>query len=143
LNFSAHERVFHRFLAHSLATLAREAPIAWNALVCALAGFVVQLRINGEPLYVGSNEHTLVVEPGVSVESAVQVVASHAAILRLVDGKSTLLEAIMRDELDLIGRPADVARFHDSLVAYVHGAVRSRSHRRLLADYRLETETLR
>jgi hypothetical protein len=94
----------------------------------------VAISVDNEVVYVAFS-------PGrVSLRSAgavgVRARTTRTAILDLVDGRSTLLDAILADRVEIHGDLAELLKFHDALRAYVAGAVRSPGVRPLFARYR-------
>ncbi len=61
---------------------------------------------------------------------------TRAVILDLVDARAGLVEAILDDRLGLRGALPELARFHDGLMLYLHGAMRAPSFPGLLRRYR-------
>jgi hypothetical protein len=56
--------------------------------------------------------------------------------LELLDGRHTLLSAVLAERLWLCGRPEALLGFDDALGAYLHGAVRAPGMPALLRAYR-------
>lgn len=126
---------FGEFLARSFELLACEAREARNLLCGTLAGCDVHIWVDGEPVRLEFEPSTIRLS-GARGSACIEVRTSRAAILALLDDRISLDQAILRDALELRGRPADLLRFYDGLIAYVHGAVRAPSFPRLFDAFR-------
>jgi hypothetical protein len=75
---------------------------------------------------------------GAPATSATTVVVrtGRATLLDLIDGRSSLTDAVLRDAVLLRGDRQDLVRFHDALWLYLQGAVRAPSMSELLRRYR-------
>jgi len=71
----------------------------------------------------------------------VEVRTSRAAIVALIDARSTLVESVLADRVELRGKLDDLVAFHDGLVVYLHGAVRAPSFPALLLLFRRSIDT--
>ena len=134
------EAGFRGFLGASFAILQREMPAAYATLCRHLAAHEVSLAVDGEvvPVRFEPQRTQLLDRPETP---AIEVRTARAAILDLVDARCTLHDAIMSDRLELRGRPDDLLRFHDGLMAYLHGAMRAPSFPKLLQSFRLSAST--
>ncbi len=126
---------FARFLERSFAILAAEHPEAYRAMCAALAPRVVSIRVGDEAVHLGFTPAAVrrlrwVAAPAVTIRATIPTV------LAVIDAELSLLDAAMAGDLDAGGAPADLAAFHDGLVAYVHGAVRAPSFPFLLGEFR-------
>ncbi|MCA9607284.1 MAG: hypothetical protein KC619_16880 [Myxococcales bacterium] len=142
LSSSAPEDVFRHFLADSLRLVGEESPLAYAALTRTLEGRTVAVAVGDEMVVIHGDASGPRLGSRARPIPEVEVSASHAAILSIVDGRSRLLQAIRAGRIDLRGTAGSIADFHDALQAYVHGAVRSRSHPALLRAFRAQVETL-
>lgn len=126
---------FGAFLREAMTALEREHPTAWAALCWALRRRQVTLHVDEEvvPLafHVGS-----VAFLTVAGDAHVVLHTDTPTIFRLVDGQCSLEQAVHEDRLRLFGRPDDVIRFHQGLMQWLHGAVRSPSFPGLLREFR-------
>jgi hypothetical protein len=127
---------FARFLERSFALLAAECPLAHARMCALLAPRRIRAQVDGEVVPVRFTREAPELEGDAGAAATVEVRASHRAILDLLDGKTTLIEAVEEGALFLRGAPADLAAFHDGFLAYVHGAVRAWSFPELLREYR-------
>ncbi len=122
------------FIARSLDAIEHEVPAAWLRLCEALDGRSIRLVVDGEAARLRGRDGGLRLDDGGA--AAVDVRTAHATILELLDGRVTLLDALLDDRIVVRGAPEDVLGFHDALICYLHGGVRSPSFRPLLDDYR-------
>lgn len=125
---------FHPFLERSLEVLASQAPAAYAALEGALAGLPLRLEVDGRSSVLSFEEgrHRLAGDG----ESRVLLRTDRAAILDLVAGRISLVEALRSERLWLQGRPAHLARLDAALRLYLAGAVRAPACAVLLSAYR-------
>jgi hypothetical protein len=126
---------FADFLADSFSTLRREMPNGYHAMCRSLQPRTVALTVDGEPVGVHFEPARAVIARPVA-QPTIEVRTTRAAILALIDATHTLHEAVLNDALYLRGDPSDLLAFHDGLMAYVHGAVRSPSFPHLLQAFR-------
>jgi hypothetical protein len=112
--------------------------------MCArLAGKAVELRIDDECIAVVFAEgraHVRAGGAGEASKASVRVVTSRRAILDVVDAGRSLAEAVLADEVEVVGALEHVVEAHAALTAYLHGAVRARSFAGLLRRFRELTE---
>jgi len=135
------ERAFASFLGESLDVMRRETPRAYAALCERLAPHVVHLVVGDEALGVcGNGDGYAVSVVAAPADASVDVRTTRATILALIDARLSLIDAILTDGIELRGCPDDVVAFHDALLTYVHGAVRSPSFPRLLRAYRAQPD---
>jgi len=126
---------FAEFLTESFSALHRELPDVHARMCRLLCPREVHLDVGGEGVSLRFDDDAAVFLEG-PLCPAIHVRTSRAAILALVDARSTLIEAVMSDELSLVGTPVDLLRFHDGLMTYLHGAVRAPSFPDLLRRFR-------
>ncbi len=126
---------FRDFLSESLETLAREMPDAYGALCRKLDEREVAIRIGRERVGVVFSKEKAVVRRS-SKQAAIEVTTSRAAILDLIDANTTMIEAVLGERLGLRGSLGELARFHDGLAFYLHGAMRAPSFPGILRRYR-------
>jgi hypothetical protein len=124
---------FFVFLERALAAIAAEVPAAFRRLDRALAGGSIRVTVDGDA-------RCLRIHRGASVLIAdgdyrVELRTTRGCVRDLVEARRTLLDAVVSDELLLRGKPEDVARMHDALIAFVEGAVRIRKGAALLEAY--------
>ena len=133
---------FSAFLGRSLALLARDLPGLSRRLAAHLTGRHVRLQVDGDDVIVESDGADLSVNPYTpEAPPAVQLRTRAAAILGLIDGAWSLEEAVLADEIELFGGPADLAHFHEGLVLYLQAAVRCPALLPLHDEYRGGSQT--
>ena len=125
---------FRRFLERSLELLERQAPVDHRALVRAVAPREVAVVVDGEAVGLAFAGGGVAVAP--LARPAVELRTSRAAILELLLGGATLLEAILDDRFFLRGAPGDLVAFDEGFRCYLRGAVRAPSFPSLLRAYR-------
>jgi hypothetical protein len=134
-NFSAPEPTFASFLARSLSALATELPWAYAKMCRTLNGREVSIELDGAiAVVLCSADSAAVASSGVA--PAVECRTTRAAVLALARAETTLLEAVLGERVWLKGRVADLLAFHDGLMIYLGGAVRSPSFPGLLYEFR-------
>ncbi|OBH04956.1 SCP-2 sterol transfer family protein [Mycobacterium sp. E2699] len=122
-------------LRRSVEHLEEEVPDSYRLLVTRLGPMVVELDVDGEVFSLRGGGRLRVAD-GAAQEAGVRIGASRGAILDLVDAAVGLNEAVEAGRIRVRGSLDDVQRAHDSLMAYVHAAVRASSHPRLLSELR-------
>ncbi|WP_437564859.1 hypothetical protein [Sorangium sp. So ce542] len=133
----AHDGTFASFLARSLDLIERELPWAYEAMSRALAPREVLIEVDGERVGVACARGAVRVE-GAARAPAVECRTTRRAILELIDARSTLLDAVVSDAVSLRGSVDDLLAFHDGLMIYLGGAVRSPSFPWLLKEFRID-----
>ncbi|WP_297596489.1 SCP-2 sterol transfer family protein [Mycobacterium sp.] len=122
-------------LRRSVEHLEDEVPDSYRVLVAELGPMVVELDVDGEVFSLRGGDR-LRVSNGAAPVAGVRITTSRAAILDLVDARVGLGEAVGADTVAVRGSLDDVQRAHDSLLAYVHAAVRASSQPALLSELR-------
>jgi hypothetical protein len=122
-------------LRRSIGHLADEGPDSYRLLLEALGPLVVDVDVDGE-LFALRGGQRLEVSDGAAGVAGAWITTSRAAILDLLDAKVSLDEAVQADALGVRGSLDDILRAHDTLLAYVHAAVRAPSQPELLAALR-------
>jgi len=122
-------------LRRSVEHLEDEVPDSYRVLVAELGPMVVELNVDGEVFSLRGGDR-LRVSNGAAQVAGVRITTSRAAILDLVDARLGLGEAVEADTVAVRGSLDDVQRAHDSLLAYVHAAVRASSQPALLSELR-------
>lgn len=126
---------FADFLRTSLGAIRRESPDAFAAMCRRLAPREVRLAVDGEELAVRFTPEDVAMLAA-PCRPVVEFVTSRAAILDVIDARHSLLSAVLAETLVLRGALDDLLAFHDGLIAYAQGAVRSPSLPRLLERFR-------
>jgi hypothetical protein len=128
-----------RLLGESFAVLADELPAAHARLCAGLAGRAVAIDVDGERFVVafaaGQARVTSAME-GEDAAAGVRVATSRAAILAVIDAQRSLAEAVLTDEVRVVGALDRLVEAHQALVTYVHGAVRCPGFLSLLQRFR-------
>lgn len=127
------ERTFFQFLDAALEALRAEAPKAYALLLRALAPTGLLLCVDGETqvLAVVQGAHRL----STRGTAAASLRTARTALVELLEGRRTLLDAVLDESIEIRGTPERVAALHDALVAFFAGSVRSRSLPALLSSY--------
>jgi len=128
---------FQHFLERSLGLLAREKASVYARLCAMLDGMVLSIRIDEVPVVVTFTPEAAVTAADRS-EAAVRVESDRRAIVDVIDGSTTLEQAVLDDRIVLLGSVPDLVRFHDGLRIYLNGAVRAPGFAVLLDDYLAE-----
>ncbi len=123
-------------LRRSVEHLADEVPESYRLLLEQLGPMVVELDVDGE-LFSLRGGHRLEVSDGAADRAGTRIASSRAAILDVLDAKVGLGEAVEAGTVAVRGSLDDIQRAHDTLLAYVHAAVRAPSQPGLLAALRM------
>lgn len=128
---------FATFLSRSLEILEQEQPEVARRLASCLAQLTVALQVDGEQSCLRADGGRVVATRGAPASATAVVVRTvRATLLELIDGRSSLTDAVLRDAVLLRGDREDLVRFHDALWLYLQGAVRAPSMPELLRRYR-------
>lgn len=122
-------------LRRSLGHLEDEVPDSYRLLVAQLGPMVVELDVDGETFSLRGGTR-LQVSEGAAQPAGARIATSRATILDLLDARVGLGEAVETGSVRVRGSLDDVQRAHDSLLAYVHAAVRASSQPALLSELR-------
>jgi hypothetical protein len=125
-------------LRRSVERLECEVPDSYRVLVVALGPMVVELDVDGEVFSLRGGDRLRVSDSAAQLPGA-RIVTSRVAILDLVDARVGLGEAVEAGSVSVHGCLDDVQRAHDSLLSYVHAAVRAPSQPTLLSELRAGT----
>lgn len=113
-------------LQQSFRVLRLEAPAAYRALCGALLNRDIGLRIGVESMGLRSDGRDIWVCHASSAAVA-HVEANLGIVLDIIEGRSTLLDALLDGRLAARAVLDDTLALHDGLMAYVHGAATSPS----------------
>jgi hypothetical protein len=115
--------------------LSRELPWIHERLCRVLGGREVLIEVDGEraPVLCDGRRVTVIEAPRSPV---VECRTTRRAILDLIEGRMRLDEAVTSERVWLRGGVEDLIAFHDGLMVYLGGAVRSVSFVGLLAELR-------
>jgi hypothetical protein len=122
-------------LRRSVEHLADEVPDSYRLLIAALGPMVVELDVDGEVFSLRGGGR-LQVSDGAAEVAGVRIATSRVTILDVLDARVGLGEAVEAGTVSVQGSLDDVQRAHDSLLAYVHAAVRAASQPGLLSELR-------
>ena len=122
-------------LRRSVEHLEAEVPDSHALVVDSLGPLVVELDVDGE-LFSLRGGGRLDVCDGAAELAGARITTTRAAILEVLDAKVGLREAVETGTVSVAGALDDVLRAHDTLLAYVHAAVRAPSQPGLLSALR-------
>lgn len=122
-------------LQRSLEHLEDEVPDSYRLLVATLGPLVVELDVDGEMFSLHGGPR-LRVSDGTAQPAGARIATSRVTILDLLDARVGLGEAVEVGKVRVRGQLDDVQRAHDSLLAYVHAAIRAPSQPTLLSELR-------
>lgn len=122
-------------LRRSVEHLAEEVPDSYGLVLERLGPMVVEIDVDGE-LFSLRGGNRLEVLDGAADTAGTRIATSRAAILDVLDARVGLGEAVEVGTVAVRGSLDDIQRAHDTLLAYVHAAVRAPSQPRLLAALR-------
>jgi hypothetical protein len=125
-------------LRRSVEHLEDEVPESYRLLVANIGPMVVELDVDGEVFSLRGGDR-LDVSDGAAQTPGVRIVTSRVTILDVLDARVELGEAVEAGAVGVHGSLDDVQRAHDSLLAYVHAAVRASSHPGLMSELRSGT----
>jgi hypothetical protein len=126
---------FVSFLRRSLDALARERPDVARRLAAEIGPLAVAIEVDGDRALLSSDGRTVRCDQDAR-DAAVDVRADLTTLLALIDGETSLEDAVLAERVLLRGDAPDLARFHDALWLYLQGAVRAPSFPALLAELR-------
>lgn len=124
-------------LRQSVEHLADEVPDSYRLVLDQLGPMVVEVEIDDE-LFSLRGGQRLHVSDGAADTADTRIATSRTAILDVLDAKVGLAEAVEAGAVAVRGSLDDVQRAHDTMLAYVHAAVRAPSQPGLLVALRAE-----
>lgn len=135
---SGRDGAFGRFVSRGLGALRAELPWAYARVAAALAGRDVLLAVSGEDVPITARDGAVVahVVAPQGFSPCVTLRTERAVVARLADGELTIVDAVVSGEVALRGDVDDLVAFHDGLMAFLHGAVRSPAFPALLDEFR-------
>lgn len=122
-------------LRQSLGHLAEEVPDSYRLMLDTLGELKVRLDVDGEYVHVVGG-HRFNVYDGPGDDAGADITTTRAAVLEVLDAKVGLREAVEAGTVAVRGSLDNVLRAHDTIIAYVHGAVRAPSQPELLVALR-------
>jgi hypothetical protein len=123
-------------LRRSVQHLEDEVPDSYRLLLAALGPMVVELDVDGEVFSLRGGDRLQVSDGAVQTAGA-RIATSRAAVLDLLDARLGMGEAVEAGTVGILGSLDDVQRVHDTMLAYVHAAVRAPSQPGLLSELRV------
>lgn len=123
-------------LRRSVAHLAEEVPDSYLLVLDALGPLVVALDVDGEHFGLRGGERIEVCDSAPAAPKA-WISASRDAVLAVLDAAVGLEDAVESGMVEVRGALDDILRAHDTLLAYVHAAVRAPSQPGLLTALRV------
>jgi len=117
---------FRGWVGRGLRTLLRELPWAHARMAAALGAREVEITVDGEVVAVESDGERVWLrdEPG---SPSVTLRTTRREIVALAEAERSLVSSVLLGETVLRGRVEDLAAFHDGLLEFLRGAVRSPS----------------
>jgi hypothetical protein len=124
-------------LRRSVGRLEVEVPDSYQLVLDTLGPQVVELDVDGELFSLRGGDR-LEVSDGEALTAHTRITTSRGAIIDVIDARVGLADAVEVGAVSVRGSLDDVLRAHDTLLAYVHAAVRAPSQPGLLAALRGE-----
>ena len=125
---------FEGFVWAALDALSRARSDCYARLARVVADLPLRLFVQGERVQVVARRGRFV--RWSDGDAAVTVRTTPRAILALVDGEETLLDAVVAGRLDACGAVDALTAAHDGLMIFLEGAVRCPSFPGLMRDFR-------
>lgn len=125
---------FTSFLVRSLELLKVEAPAGYDLVCRRLGARCVAIEVDGEQLSVTNTDGVLDVKWGAH-RAVATASASKATLKALLCGEQELTEALLQDQILLVGATSDLVAFYEGLLAYFMSAVRSPGFAPLLDEF--------
>lgn len=125
---------FTSFLVRSLERLRAETPEGYELVCRRLGERCVAIEVDGERLSVTNLGGELEVKWGAH-RAVATASASKTTLKALLRGEQGLTEAILQDQIQLVGATSDLVAFYEGLLAYFTSAVRSPSFAPLLDEF--------
>jgi hypothetical protein len=135
LSSSGAETSIRAFIEASFVALREEFPEAYFLMCRRLAGMTATLLVDDERIGLVFDRRAVRVR-GMHPRADVRVRTSRRAILDILHARLTLQAAVDDGSLQLWGSIANLEAFHEALLVYVRGAVRSPSFGPLWARFR-------
>ncbi|ORA25481.1 SCP-2 sterol transfer family protein [Mycobacterium aquaticum] len=111
-------------LRRSIGHLADEVPASYRLVLDRLGPLVVALEVDGEQFTLRGGPR-LEVSDGSESDGGPRITTSRAAILDVLDARIGLHDAVQAGAVTVDGTLDDMLQVHDTLLAYVHAAVRA------------------
>lgn len=122
-------------LRRSVDHLAEEVPDSYRLLLETLGPLVVELQVDDERFWLKGGRRIEVCDGAPGTPGA-RISASRDAVLAVLDAAVSLEQAVEAGMVEVRGALDEILRAHDTLLAYVHAAVRAPSQPGLLTALR-------
>ena len=136
LSSSASETGFFGFLERALALLVEECPRAHERMLSGLGARRLRLDVDGVTRVLLASEGRCTLWRGAAGTPDVEVGLGRPLVLALLDGRTSIRDAVMNDGLSVKGPVEALVAFHDVMEAFVSGLARAISTPRLIEAYR-------
>jgi hypothetical protein len=137
LNFLPEVRSARDFVVNSLDILQQECPQAYALLYQQLAGKTLLLEIGQERMHLVLKSGQIAVRAvDKTRQPAAALYAGWGTILDLADARLTLSEAILNEDVNIVGEVNELARLYEAILLYIRGGMRCPSFPLLLDDFR-------
>jgi hypothetical protein len=124
---------FAVLVRRSLVVLRQEHPVAYQALCSQLAGELLLVVVEDEEIRLAFTRDAVREVEALAASPTTEFRTDRRTLIDILEGRSSLLEAVLGDRVYLLGAPRSLWRFHEGLVSYLQGAVRCPSFPPLLA----------
>ena len=125
----------HSALAQAFAILAAEQPAYYARFAASLRGLVIHCTVDEERFVITGGDHPHV-STGGHADAAIIASARRDAVLALIDGDISILQAVMARRLFVKADIALMVPLSRAQRAFAEGAVRARGMRPLLKQWR-------
>jgi hypothetical protein len=125
---------FRAFLRASLELVERETPRLSRALADHLGADALDVEVDGDRMSVTARGPTLAIDAQHGA-AKVHIRTTTPAVRALLAGRASVIDAVLADEIELIGAAEDIARFDRALFLYLNATVRSPGHPGLMQRY--------
>jgi hypothetical protein len=136
LNSSLPDARFGDLVWRAVDTIRTEVPWVHDAMSRAIGSWTALVVVDGEPATIGAASAGSISVEAHARASDVTCTTTSEAILGLIDGLETALDAIKGDRVALVGSADALLAWHDVLDLFLHGAVRARGFEALLDAFR-------
>lgn len=128
---------FRGWVDRGLRALQAELPWAYARMASALGAREVAITVDGEAAVVESDGVTVRLRDEPRAPS-VTLRTSRREIVALAEAERSLVDSVLLGETVLRGRVEDLSAFHDGLLEFLRGAVRSPSFPALMDAFRAD-----
>lgn len=124
---------FIALVRRSLVVLRQEHPVAYQTLCGQLVGELLLVAVEDEEIRLAFTRDVVGEVEAPAASPTTEFRTDRRTLIDILEGRNSLLEAILEDRVYLLGAPRSLWRFHEGLVSYLQGAVRCPSFPPLLA----------